>query len=308
MVTSEDSDPPPFDPRPGVAQELEPGLRRILAPNPSAMTHGGTNTYLLGTRGLAVIDPGPDLPAHLQALLAALRPGQSVTHILVTHAHRDHSGLAPALARATGAPVLAYGDALAGRSAVMQALAAQGLAGGGAGLDPEFAPDRALTDGETVAGDGWQITALWTPGHSAGHLSLAWNDAVFSGDTVMGWASTLVSPPDGDLSAFLASTRRLQALGARRFYPGHGAPVTDPSGRCAWLLAHRAEREAQILAELARSPRDAAGLAAAIYTEIPPALRPAAERNVLAHLIDLATRNRVVATPVLSATARFAPA
>ena len=171
--------PEDFDPPAGQAQTLAPGLQRILAPNPSAMTWRGTNTYLVGTRNLAVIDPGPSDPAHLQAIVNSLRPGQSISHILVTHAHLDHSPLAADLARETGAPILAYGDALAGRSAVMQGLAESGMAGGGEGVDHSFRCDIALADGACVQGDGWQITAHWTPGHFGNHLAFQWGDAVF---------------------------------------------------------------------------------------------------------------------------------
>ncbi|MCR8550171.1 MBL fold metallo-hydrolase [Salipiger sp. P9] len=296
---------PDFRPRPGQPDEIAPGLRRILAPNPSPMTFRGTNSYLLGTRGLAVIDPGPDDPAHLDALLAALAPGQRITHIFVTHAHIDHSPLARPLSEATGAPVLAFGDAASGRSEAMQALAETGLAGGGEGVDAAFLPDEILADGARVAGDGWVLEALHTPGHFGNHLAFAWGDALFCGDLVMGWASSLVSPPDGDLTDFMASLARLSARPWRVFHPGHGAPVEAPSARLAELTRHRQMREAQILAALAAGPADAAGLAARIYTETPPALLPAAARNVLAHLLDLHTKGRVSTSGALTKNALF---
>jgi glyoxylase-like metal-dependent hydrolase (beta-lactamase superfamily II) len=297
---------PDFTPAPGIAEVLEPGLRRILAPNPSPMTFRGTNTYLLGTRDLAVIDPGPDDPRHLAAILAALGPGQRISHILVTHAHLDHAPLSRALAQATGAPVLAFGDARAGRSAGMAQLAARGLAGGGEGVDAAFVPDIALADGAAVSGDGWQVTALHTPGHFGNHLSFLWGDAVFSGDLVMGWATSLVSPPDGDLTDFMASCARLAALPLRVAHAGHGAPIPDPTARLRWLIAHRQSREAEILAALADGPATADALARRIYTSTPPALIPAATRNVFAHLIDLHGKSQVSAHPVLAADARFA--
>ncbi|MGR3270623.1 MBL fold metallo-hydrolase [Thalassococcus profundi] len=288
------TDPDPgFDPVPGTAETLAPGLRRVLAPNPSPMTFRGTNSYLLGTRGLAVIDPGPDSAAHLQALLEAVGPDQHVSHILVTHAHLDHAPLARPLAKATGAPVLAFGAARAGRSAVMQRLAASGMAGGGEGIDAGFAPDRAVRDGDRITGDGWTLEVLHTPGHIGNHISLAWGDALFCGDHVMGWASSLVSPPDGDLTDFMSSCARLRARDWRVFHPGHGAPIADPAARLDWLVAHRRGREAAILDALATGPTDAASLAARIYTDTPAALLPAAIRNVLAHLIDLSGKNRV---------------
>ena len=297
--------PEEFDPPIGTAETLEPGLRRIVAPNPSPMTWRGTNTYLVGETGLAVIDPGPDDPAHLRAILEAVGPGQHVSHILVTHAHLDHSPLARGLAQATGAPVLAYGDARAGRSAVMQMLEANGLAGGGEGVDAGFAPDIALADGDTVQGDGWEIRALWTPGHFGNHLAFLWGDVGFSGDLVMGWASSLVSPPDGDLTDFMASCRRLRSGSWRVLHSGHGAPIDAPAERLDWLIAHREGREAQIRDALADGPASAAALAARIYRETPSALLPAATRNVFAHLVDLTTRGLAAPLDQLSETATF---
>lgn len=296
---------PDFAPPVGVALPLEPGLRRILAPNPSPMTFRGTNTYLLGTRDLAVIDPGPDDPDHLAAIRAALGPGQRISHILVTHAHLDHSPLARALSRATGAPVLAFGDARAGRSAVMDRLAASGLAGGGEGVDAGFCPDQTLADGDCVTGDGWQVRALHTPGHFGNHLSFVWGDAVFSGDLVMGWSTSLVSPPDGDLTDFMASCARLAGLDLRIAYPGHGGAIGTPRTRLQALIAHRLGREAAILAALAHGPATPAALAAQIYTTTPAALIPAATRNVFAHLVDLHGKSRVSATPGLAWDALF---
>ncbi len=299
-------DPQPwFKPTHGVAEPLAPGLRRIVAPNPSAMTFRGTNTYLVGTRTLAVIDPGPDLPDHLDAILHALEPGQTIGHILVTHAHLDHSPLARPLAQVTGAPVLAFGPAEAGRSPVMQALAEQGLVGGGEGVDSAFAPDEILRDGDVVAGDGWQIEALHTPGHMANHMAFALGDCLFSGDLVMSWATSLVSPPDGDLTAFMASLERLQSRSWSVFHTGHGAPIDTPAKRLSELWSHRMARTDAILAELDQGPATATALAHRIYTETPAALLPAATRNVLAHLIDLTGKNRVSPVGPLSAGAEF---
>ena len=176
--------PDDFDPPVGVAETLTAGLRRIVAPNPSPMTYRGTNTYLLGLTDLAVIDPGPESDAHLSAILTALGPGQRISHILVTHAHLDHSPLARRLSDATGAPVLAYGPAHAGRSAVMQQLARDGLAGGGEGIDTGFAPDETLRDGDIVRGPDWQLETLHTPGHIGNHLCFAWGDRCFTADHV----------------------------------------------------------------------------------------------------------------------------
>lgn len=289
----------------GVPRPLGPGLRRIVAPNPSPMTFRGTNTYLLGTRGLAVIDPGPDIAAHLEAILAALEPGQRITHILVTHAHLDHSPLARRLSQATDAPVLAFGDARAGRSAVMSRLAETGLAGGGEGVDAGFLPDVSLADGAAVTGDGWALRALHTPGHFGNHLCFAAEDVLFTGDLVMGWASSLVSPPDGDLTDFMASCTRLAARRWRVMHPGHGAPIADPAARLDWLVAHRRSREAQIRAALAEAPGTAAELARRIYADTPPDLLPAAARNVFAHLVDLDARGAARTDSPLSVEAVF---
>lgn len=295
-------DPQSFDPVPGHAETLEPGLRRVLAPNPSPMTFRGTNTYLLGEGEVAVIDPGPASGAHLAAIMGALAPGETVSHILVTHSHVDHSLLAPELARATGAPVLAFGDSAAGQN---PRLAALGGLGGGEGVDRAFRPDAALRDGDRLDGRGWSLTALWTPGHMANHLSFAWNDAVFTGDHVMGWATSMVSPPEGDLTAFMASLARLAGRNDRVFYPAHGAPVADPEARLADLTRHRRAREAQIRDALAAGPATPEALAAAIYIDIPPALLPAATRNVLAHLIDLEARNLARAEGQTGPASRF---
>ena len=285
---------------------LQPGLRRLRAPNPSPMTERGTNTYLLGATDLAIIDPGPDDPAHLDAILASLAPGQRIVRILVTHPHRDHSALAPRLAAVTGAPVWGFGPAGTGRSPTMARLAAGGLAGGGEGVDRTFAPDLRVAEGATLSGPDWRLQVIEIPGHMAGHLGFILGDAIFTGDTVMGWASSLVSPPDGDVTAFLASCRRLAALRARVLLPGHGDVVADPATRLAELVAHREARDAQIRAHLARGPATIPDIVAALYADTPPALRPAAERNVFAHLIAAWEAGGIRARPALSPTATFA--
>ncbi|MFT6674369.1 MAG: glyoxylase-like metal-dependent hydrolase (beta-lactamase superfamily II) [Sulfitobacter sp.] len=297
--------PDTFDPPIGKAETLEPGLRRILAPNPSPMTYRGTNTYVLGSTALAVIDPGPADDSHLQAILDAVAPDQHISHIIVTHSHLDHSPLARPLAQACGAPVLAFGGARAGRSAIMQKLAATGMMGGGEGIDSGFTPDICLQDGAEINGDGWTLEALHTPGHIGNHLSLAWGDACFTADHVMGWASSLVSPPDGDLTDFMASCARLAERDWRVFYPGHGAAVSAPRDRLDWLISHRHSRESSILAHLQTAPADAASLAARIYQDTPPALLGAATRNVLAHLIDLMGKSKVSPIGDLHAEAQF---
>ncbi|MEX0340424.1 MAG: MBL fold metallo-hydrolase [Arenibacterium sp.] len=297
--------PDDFDPPIGDAVNLSEGVRRIVAPNPSPMTYRGTNTYLVGTHDLAVIDPGPASEAHLSAILQAIEPGQRISHVFVTHSHLDHSPLAKPLSEATGAPVLAFGGPDAGRSPVMQDLAASGLAGGGEGIDLTFRPDRALGDGERVEGDGWALDVIHTPGHLGNHIALAWDDICFTADHVMGWATSLVSPPDGDLTDFMASCRRLQAQAWSVFHPGHGAPITAPADRLDWLIAHRLGRESEILTHLANGPATVPQLTDRIYKDVPKALLPAAERNVFAHLVDLIGRSIVHCTPSLSVTATF---
>ncbi|WP_377504944.1 MBL fold metallo-hydrolase [Octadecabacter sp. R77987] len=297
----DDSD---FNPPTGAAQELATGLRRVLAPNPSPMTFRGTNTYLLGTDDLAVIDPGPDHPGHMAALLAAIG-GARVTQIIVTHAHVDHSALAARLSRALDAPVSAFGDAQAGRSAVMTRLASAGFTGGGEGIDHSFAPDVTLANGARITGGFGALKVLHTPGHMGNHICLAWGDQVFTGDHVMGWASSLVSPPDGDLGDFMASCARLRTIPATRYHSGHGAPIDAPLARLDWLIAHREARTAQILSLLGDGAATPAQLTAAIYTEVPAELRPAAERNVIAHLVDLHCKNMVTAAPALASDAVF---
>jgi len=281
-----------------------PPIRCLRAANPSPLTGSGTNTWLIGGSEVAVIDPGPDNDDHLQAILAALRPGARITRILVTHAHRDHSALVPRLAARTGAEVLAYGTATDGRSPLMTALAAD-LPASGEGLDLGFRPDRRLADGARITGPDWELATLHTPGHLGGHLCFALGETLFSGDHVMGWSTTLVSPPDGDMGAYMTSLSRLQQQSWQRFLPGHGDPVPDPGQRLADLVTHRLAREAALLAELDRGPMSIPDLTRAVYRETPAQLLPAAAQNVLAHLLDLASRNLVGAVPALHPAAVF---
>lgn len=279
--------------RPATVFRPEPGLRGVLADNPSAMTQRGTISWIVGEGRVALIDPGPADPAHLRALLAALDPGERIGCILVTHAHLDHCGLSRPLAEATGAPVLAYGTARAGRSAVMMALFDEAGAVGSEGTDVRFVPDETLADTASVSGVDWELRAIHTPGHFGNHLCFAWGDRVFSGDHVMGWSSSIVAPPDGDMGDYMASLDRLRREVPGRLYPAHGDPVTDPIARIDDLARHRRLREAQILVALAEGPLDARSIAARLYPDLPRRLLGAAEMNVLAHLIDLNTRNAV---------------
>lgn len=277
---------------------------QILAPNPSALTGPGTTTFLIGTDHVAVIDPGPDDPAHIEAVAHA-GLGR-IGHILITHAHRDHSAGAARLSHLTGAPVLAYGDARAGRSPVMARLPEDAL-GGGEGLDLDFAPDALLRDGDVLETPDWTLTALHLPGHAAGHLGFQWGDRVFCGDLVMGWSSTLISPPDGDLGDYLRSLDRLAAMAPRMLLPTHGAAITDPLHRLSELATHRRARTAQILSALRHAPDSATGLARRIYA-VPDAVMPIAARNVLAHLIALAHAGAIDFKGLLSFDTIFSPA
>jgi hydroxyacylglutathione hydrolase len=302
----------PFDKDPsvayGVAEEVAPGVRRVTARNLSPFTFTGTRSYLVGRGEVALIDPGPDDPAHVAALLGALEPGERIAWLLVTHSHRDHSGAVPAVVAATGAEVVGFGPHGSGMSETMRRLAESGAAlGGGEGADHGFAPDRLLADGEAVEGGDWRLVALHTPGHLSNHLSfvLAGTGIVFTGDTVMGFATTLVSPPEGDMAAFMASLGRLAERDDRLYLPGHGHPVREPAAMLAWQKRHRQQRFGQILGALRDGPADAATLARRIYTEVDPALMPAAARNVLASLIGLADRGEVRARGPVAAEAVF---
>lgn len=277
-------------PRPGRLYDLEPRVARVLCDNPSAYTQHGTWTHLVGERELAVIDPGPEDQRHLDALVAAIA-GRPVKAIVVTHNHRDHSPLAPALAQATGAPIV---------GAAPIALSDDGPRVDD-GFDFAYAPDRVLADGEVLAGDGWALTALATPGHTSNHLSFVLDDpdgrghALFSGDHVMGWSTTVVSPPDGDMTDYMASLERLLAREDDRiYYPAHGDPVDNPRRLVRGLLGHRKQREGQILRLLKAGEGHLPDLVAKMYVGLDDRLVGAAKRSVLAHLIDLRGRGLVL--------------
>lgn len=291
-----------------VITALEPALTLIRAPNPSPMTAAGTNTYIVGDKSLCIIDPGPDDLVHFERICATVQPGSTVSAVLVTHAHRDHSALAQRIAQHFSVPIQAFGDAKSGRSSVMQSLVTAGLTGGGEGVDLAFRPDLCLADNAMIDLGAESIQAIWTPGHMGNHMCFLWRDAVFSGDHVMGWASSIVSPPDGDMKAFIQSLDKVARLKARRLFPGHGACVESPERRIADLRQHRLDREQHILKALSTKPCSIAELVDKIYAEIPSTLKPAAARNVHAHLIAL-WQDRQVATdalPVQSATYRIA--
>ncbi|MCX7889026.1 MAG: MBL fold metallo-hydrolase [Rhodobacteraceae bacterium] len=254
------------------------------------MTERGTNTWLLGQGEVTVIDPGPGLTAHLDAILAALDRGERIVRIIVTHRHADHSGLAPALAARTGAPVL-------GAAAPLPAAPPHGE-GPAEGIDRSFRPDIVLADGDVVEAAGLRLAVLHTPGHLGDHICLLWPGGAFSGDHVMGWSSSIVSPPEGDMGAYMASLDRLAAAaGAAPLFPGHGDPVVEGQARIAALRRHRLAREAAIRDALGRGHRTIAAIARAVYADLAPAMLPAASRNVLAHLVDLQRRGLAAAEP-----------
>lgn len=281
----------------GAVERPAPGVRAVTAPNPGPMTHTGTRSYLVGSGEVALIDPGPDDARHREAIARALEPGERVAAVLVTHAHRDHSEGAAAMGGFLDAPVLAHGDPVGARDPeVARRAMALGI-GGGEGLDLAFTPDRRIAAGEVISGPGWRLSAVATPGHTADHLGFAFPEGAvfFSGDIVMGWSTTVISPPDGDLAAYRASLGRLRERAEGVFLPGHGDPVTRPARLIGHMLAHRVAREAQILGALAEGPAGVGALVETMYRGIDPRLRGAAARNVLAHLIDLEGRGMVQA-------------
>jgi glyoxylase-like metal-dependent hydrolase (beta-lactamase superfamily II) len=271
------------------------GIRRILAPNPSPMTFTGTNTYLIGHKEIAVIDPGPKSSSHLNNILKATKAGSKITKIFVTHSHLDHSPLAAELSEQTNAKIYAFGDSFAGRSTEMNKLAHNNSIGGGEGVDTNFKPNVSLMDGAELIHDNEKIIAIWTPGHFGNHMSFIFKNFLFCGDHVMGWASSMVSPPDGDLAAFRKSCAKLLEKSQSIYLPGHGQKIEDGPSRIRWLLSHRDKRELQILNALTKKPDTAEGIAKRIYTDVDPQLLPAATRNVIAHLFDLVSRKRIAA-------------
>ncbi len=274
----------PLDPATGIAEPVAPSLVRVLAPNPSPYTFTGTMSYVLGERRVAVIDPGPDDPRHLAALAGAIG-GRPVEVILVTHNHRDHSPAARPLAAHTGAPIVG--------AASLRPAALDG--GDDPAFDRDHAPDRVLADGDRVAGDGWTLEAVATPGHTSNHLCFAWagGDALFSGDHVMGWSTSVVIPPDGDMGDYMASLAKLTQRMEATYWPGHGPAVTDPQRLLRGMIGHRRQRERQLLRALAAGPLDVPSLVAASYKGLDERLVPAAQLSVLAHLRDLERRGSV---------------
>lgn len=275
-------------PRPwptGLCEQLEPLVRRVLAPNGSPFTWTGTQTYLVGdAEGLAVIDPGPDEPDHLAALIAAIG-NAPVLAICCTHTHRDHSPAAAPLSRATGAPIVGCA-ALVIESDEPRA---------DAPFDKDYAPDRVLADGDWIEGAGWRLLAVATPGHTSNHLcfALEGTGVLFTGDHVMGWSTTVVSPPDGDMADYMASLERLHDRDDRIYYPAHGPAVAKPRQLVRGMIGHRRQRERQVLRLLEEQPRAVADLVPVMYKGLSQMLWPAAGQSVRAHLLDLERRGMV---------------
>jgi len=273
----------------GTAMEVTPLIRRVVARNPSPFTFKGTGTYVIGHGKVAIVDPGPDQPDHIDAVLNAVR-GETVTHILVSHTHRDHSPASRALKAATGAPIVGcsvHRSARAlspGESNALEASA-----------DLAYAPDLELTEGDAVEGPGWRLEAVATPGHMANHLcfALAEERALFSADHVMAWATSFIGPPDGAMSDFMASLDKLRRRDETLYWPGHGGPVTEPQRMVRALAHHRRQRETSILNRLAAGDRTIAEMVPAIYQGLKPALAGAAGLSVFAHLEDLVARGIV---------------
>lgn len=264
---------------------LEPLVRRVLAPNPSPFTFTGTQTYIVGRGDVAVIDPGPDLPDHVAAILDATQ-GERITAIMCTHTHRDHSPASRLLQAATGAPIIGCAPLTIDDDGPRA----------DAAFDADYRPDRVLTDGETVSGSDWTLEAVATPGHTSNHLCFALKEsgALFSGDHVMRWSTTVVSPPDGDMADYMASLGKLIARTDRIYYPAHGDAVKEPRRFVSAIAAHRRQRERQILDLLGDRPQPIEAMVERMYSGIDERLHKAAGRSVLAHLIDLEARDEVV--------------
>lgn len=275
----------PFDPADmptGALVQLSPRVGRVLAPNPSPFTYTGTQTYVVGTASVAVIDPGPDMPDHLQALTDAIA-GRPVTAILCTHTHRDHSPAARPLADMTGASIIGCAPLTLNDDGPRA----------DAAFDPGYQPDRIMEDGERLTGEGWTLEAVATPGHTSNHLcfALVEEKALFTGDHIMGWSTSVVSPPDGDMAAYMRSMQRLLDRDDTVYYPAHGEPVTNPQRLARGMMGHRKSREGQIMRFLERNgASQIPDMVAEMYKGVDPRLHPAAGRSVLAHLIDLKGR------------------
>ena len=290
-----------FEPRYGEAVEVAPDVYRITANNPGPFTFTGTNSYIVGRDALAVIDPGPEDEDHLGALMKAIA-GRPVSHIFVSHTHRDHSPLAARLKELTGAPLVAEGPHRPARLRFEGEATPLDSSG-----DTDFRPDIVLADGELVEGDGWALRAVYTPGHTANHLafSLEGTGILFSADHVMAWSTTVVAPPDGSMKDYMASLDKLLERDDRIFFPGHGGPVAAPKSFLRGLKAHRKMRERAILERIAAGDRSIPVIVRAIYRDTDPRLHGAAGLSVLAHIEDLVSRGIVEAETATGLTGLY---
>jgi glyoxylase-like metal-dependent hydrolase (beta-lactamase superfamily II) len=294
------SDDIPFDKRfelpPGKVEEVYPGVRRLLCNNPGPFTFKGTVSYIVGRGRVAIIDPGPLDEAHVEALLDAVR-NETVTHIIVTHTHRDHSPAAARIKATTRAPTFGEGPHRAARELHLDE--APRLDAGG---DRDFHPDFKLTDGDVVAGDGWSLEAIATPGHTANHMAFGLKDTevIFSGDHVMAWSTPVVAPPDGAMSDYMASLEKLLRRPETTYFPGHGEAVRDAPRFVESYIRHRRGREQSILSRLADGSSDIPTLVQGIYVGLDPRLTRAAGLSVFAHLEDLVTRGLIATDGVPS--------
>jgi glyoxylase-like metal-dependent hydrolase (beta-lactamase superfamily II) len=273
----------------GRVDQVSPLIRRVIANNPGPFTFTGTGTYIVGHGEVAVIDPGPDLPEHLEAILAATR-GERIARILITHHHLDHSPLAGPLKRLTAAPIV-------GCAPRALPAAEDGGVKVEAGHDAAFTPDIDVCEGGVIAGTGWTFEAIPTPGHTSNHICYALREenALFTGDHVMGWSTTVITPPDGDMTDYMESLERIRARGFDVLWPTHGAPVREVAPFLDAYIAHRRARETQILTALAEGPARIADLVPRFYADVDPMLHPAAARSMLAHMIDLSRRGLIAA-------------
>ena len=293
-----------FSLAPDRVQEVAPGVRAIAADNPGPHTFKGTVSYIVGGGQVAIIDPGPDDAAHVAALLDAVR-GETVTHIFVTHTHRDHSPAAARIKAATGAQVLAQGPHRLARP-----LHTGEIRRLDASADMDFRPDVALADGDSVSGRGWTLQAVTTPGHTANHMAFAFKEAnlLFAGDHVMAWSTTIVAPPDGAMTDYMASLHKLAQRSEPLYLSGHGAPVREAPRYVQYLIRHRQAREASILHRLGKGEADISTIVRAIYIGLDPRLVGSAALSVLAHLEELVARGAVTTEgpPSISGTYRLA--
>jgi glyoxylase-like metal-dependent hydrolase (beta-lactamase superfamily II) len=289
----------PLDVVPGEVVELSPLIRRVVADNPSRFTYRGTGTYVIGRGGVAVIDPGPALDSHREALAAALADDE-VTHIFVTHCHADHSPLGAWLRERTGAVTLGFGPHAAAIDPDDDVVTEEAI-------DLAFDPDVRLRHGEMVRGDGWSLEAVHTPGHTSNHLCFALREerALFTGDHVMGWSTTVIAPPDGDMRAYVDSLRLVLDRDDSVLWPTHGGPVTEPRPYVSAYLAHRLEREEQVLGCVREGVEEVPAIVARLYADVPEELHRAAGRSVLAHLVKLVEDGLVSSDGPPVASARF---